>query len=167
MWSVIRQKKDTQTTKPGNVTDGLYSTTTTIAGGIHQSPNLEDRNPNGRQGNDWRTPTQESFVEEQEGRHNLEIAISHLHEGPLPGRIARPWNDRNAGKLGKSMSGNPDGTIGLLLNISGVSAGGLGDAKYIQHLSVLRPAGKAAGSSRTIDDGAQVPATMLADPTRR
>jgi hypothetical protein len=139
----------------------------TLNSKLHKSDSLTEQADTGLMGNDHPTPTTERFVVGADPKRFADIANSHLNDGPTPGRISRPYNDRNIGKLGNGMSGQLVGEVGLLLNISGVDAGGLGDAMYIRHTSVLRPAGKSVGSLRTIDDGAQIPGVYLADPTRR
>jgi hypothetical protein len=165
---LIRTKKDTESTKQPKLPVNLAGTKPTINGAIHKSTAMGDDNPNGRTGNNWVTPTPERFeINQDPGDRLQDIQNSHLSEGPNPGRIPRPWNDRNNGRIDGKGTTDRAGQIGLLLNLSGVSAGGLGDAMYIPHTSILRPAGKSVGSARTIDDGAQIPGIFLADPTRR
>jgi hypothetical protein len=165
---LVRKPVDTDSTQEPKLPVILSGTTPAVVGSLHKSDALGDNNPNGRDGNDWPTPTTEHFaIEADPGDRLQDIANSHLSEGPTPGRIPYIFNIRNGARLGKGMSGNPSGTQGLLLNITGERSGGLGDASYIPHTAVLRPAGKSVGSLRTIDDGAQVPGVYLADPTRR
>jgi hypothetical protein len=164
-WNAIRRKKDTQSTKAVALPINEAGTEPTYASKVRNSDSLTEQIATGGMGNDFVTPTPERFIIEADHERYQDIANSHLSEGPTPGRIPRPYNDRQAGKIGR---GNmPAGRTSLLLNLSGVSAGGLGDAMYIPHTSIIRPAGKALGSLRTIDDGAQVPGVYLADPTRR
>jgi len=163
-FNLIRTKRDSQSTKEAKLPINLAGTTPTIPDPIHKSTGLDESNPNGRTGNDWITPTAERFVNEADHERYQDIANSYLSEGPTPGRIPYAFNDRNNGRVNGA---TPVGAIGLLCNISGVAAGGLGDCSYIPHTSILRPAGKSVGSLRTIDDGAQVPGIFVADPTRR
>ena len=117
---------------------------------------------------DYQYPTDFGWVVEQDpGARKQDIQNSHLSEGPRPGKIPYMFNKRYLGKLGRGIDGNPVGDTGFLLNLSGNPAGGLGDAQFIPHVSVLRPAGMARGALRTIDDGAMVPGVYVADPTRR
>ena len=163
--NLIRRKKDTQSTKAVPLPINEAGTEPTYASQVRKSDSLTEQVATGLMGNDYTYPTTERFILEADHERYQDIANSHLSEGPTPGRIPRPYNDRMLGKIGR---GNTiSGRTSLLLNLSGVSAGGLGDAMYIQHTSVIRPAGKASGSLRTIDDRAQVPGTYLADPTRR
>lgn len=166
-FSLIRNKRDTEGTTKEAVVPQVAGPTTqqTLSSNLHPSDGLGDNNPNGRQGNDFRTPTPEITQIEQGGARRQDVARTYLGDGIIPGRIPHFFNDRCLGKVGKENS--PAGIASLLLNISGNSAGGLGDAMYIPHTSILRPSGKAAGSLRTINDGAQVPGVFLADPTRR
>lgn len=171
-WKAIRQKADNQAAKHKGAA-GSAQTPIRMSGTVvrtlqskpHTSDSITEQTATGHMGNDYVTPTPERFVEGQDRERYQDIANSHLSEGPTPGRIPRPYNDRMMGKIGKGNT--PNGNTSLLLSISGVSAGGQGDAMYIPHTSVLRPAGKSVGSLRTIDDGAQIPGVYLADPTRR
>src|ERR1035437_6369397 len=163
--NILRRKKDTQSTKAVPLPVVMSGTKPTYATQVRKSDSLTEQIATGRMGNDFVTPTPERFILEADKERYQDIANSHLSEGPTPGRIPRPYNDRMLGKIGRGNT--PAGHTTLLLGLSGVSAGGQGDAMYIQHTSVIRPAGKAAGSLRTIDDGAQVPGVYLADPTRR
>jgi hypothetical protein len=171
-WKTIRQRANNQATKnkgaAGSAQKPIRMSGTvvkTLGSKPHPSDAITEQTATGCTGNDWVTPTRQRFVEGADNERYQDIANSHLSEGPTPGRIPRPYNDRMLGRLGKGHT--PDGNIGLLLNITGVSAGGQGDAMYIPHTSILRPAGKSLGSLRTIDDGAQIPGVYLADPTRR
>jgi hypothetical protein len=165
---IVRIVGDSQKTITNEATVKTPPTSSTIPGGIHKSDSLPEQNPNGRTGNDYQYPGPSTWeLNTDPGKRYQDIATSHLSEGPTPGRIPHPFQDRALGKLGDSLSGTPDGTIGLRLGISGVSAGGIGDAMYIPHTSVVRTAGHASSSLRTIDDGAQVPAIFVSDPTRR
>jgi hypothetical protein len=163
--NILRIKQDTQPTQAVKLPVNLTGSTKPVVGNLHQSDSLTEQVATGLMGNDFVTPTPERFILEADKERYQDIANSHLSEGPTPGRIPRPYNDRMAGKIGRNNA--PAGVTSLLLNISGVSAGGLGDGVYIPHTSVLRPAGRASGSLRTIDDGAQIPGVYLADPTRR
>lgn len=164
-WNLIRIKRDTQSTQQPKLPIVMSGTTKAVPGNLHKSDSLTEQVNTGLMGNDFVTPTPERFVIEADKERYQDIANSHLSEGPTPGRIPYAFNDRMAGKVGKFNA--PAGITSLLLNISGVSAGGEGDAMYIPHTSILRPGGKASGSLRTIDDGAQIPGVYLADPTRR
>jgi hypothetical protein len=164
-FNLIRKKKDTQSTKADPLPVVMSGTEKAVPGNLHRSDSLTEQIATGRMGNDFTYPTIERFILEADHERYQDIANSHLSEGPTPGRIPRPYNDRTAGKIGSPNT--PEGRNTFLLGLSGVSAGGQGDAMYIQHTSVIRPAGKASGSLRTIDDGAQVPGVYLADPTRR
>jgi hypothetical protein len=168
-FNLIRKARDTQSTQQPKIEPtNLAGTTSTIPDPIRKSDAAQDANPNGRTGNNWPTPTADHFaIEADPGARRQDIANTHLSDGITPGRIPYIFNIRNGARLGKGMSGNPSGTQGLLLGITGERSGGMGDASYIPHTSVLRPAGKSVGSLRTIDDGAQVPGVYLADPTRR
>ena len=164
---LIRVSQDTDSTKEAPQEPiVLAGTTPAVEGNLHRSDSLTEQVATGLMGNDHTYPTTERFVEGGDKERYQDIANSHLSEGPTPGRIPRPYNDRNMGTTGKSLH-SQTAPIGLLLSISGNSAGGQGDASYIPHTSILRPAGHAAGSLRTIDDGAQIPGVYLADPTRR
>jgi hypothetical protein len=163
--NLIRKPKDNQATKAVPLPINEAGTKPTYASRVRKSDSLTEQVATGGMGNDFVTPTPERFILGGDRERLQDIANSHLSEGPTPGRIPRPYNDRMLGKIGRGNT--PAGRTTLLLGLSGVSAGGLGDAKYIPHTSVIRPAGKAAGSLRTIDDGAQVPGVYLADPTRR
>jgi hypothetical protein len=163
--TLLRRQKDTQSTKQVPLPVNMAGTEPTFASKIRKSDSLTEQVATGLMGNDFVTPTPERFIIDADKERYQDIANSHLSEGPTPGRIPRPYNDRMAGKVGRNNA--PAGVTSLLLNISGVSAGGLGDAVYIPHTSIVRPAGKASGSLRTIDDGAQIPGVYLADPTRR
>jgi len=168
MYGIIRRKTDNESTQQPKLPINMGNTSATIPSPIHKSDALGDDNPNGRDGNDWQTPTPEGWLlETPSGDRLQDIANSHLSEGPNPGKIPRAFNLRNNGKLGQNLTGTRGGNIGLILNISGNKAGGLGDAQYIPHTSILRPAGKSVGSARTIADGAMIPGVYLADPTRR
>lgn len=166
-FSLIRTKRDNEGTKPTQAVPLIGGPTVqqTLINTPHTSDGLGDNNPNGRQGNDFRTPTPEITQIEQGGARRQDVARTYLGDGILPGRIPHFFNERCFGKVGKENT--PAGITSLLLNISGDSAGGLGDAQYIPHTSVLRPSGKASGSLRTINDGAQIPGVFIADPTRR
>jgi hypothetical protein len=164
-FNLIRQKKDTQSTKTVSLPVVMSGTKPTFTTQVRKSDSLTEQIATGRMGNEFVTPTPERFILEADHERYQDIANSHLSEGPTPGRIPRPYNDRQAGKIGRGNT--PEGRTSLLLGLSGVSAGGLGDAMYIPHTSIVRPAGRASGSLRTIDDGAQIPGVYLADPTRR
>jgi hypothetical protein len=146
------------------------ATSSTIPGGIHKSDSPPEQDPNGRQGN--ASGIQYPDVDKWElgadpGKRYQDIATSHMSEGPTPGRIPHHYDNRNTGKLGDELTGTPDGTTGFKMGLSGNDAGGIGGAMYIPHTSVIRLAGQASSSLRTIDDGAQVPGAFVADPTRR
>src|ERR1035437_4861976 len=126
---IVRRKKDTQSTKAVPIPINDAGTEPTYISQVRKSDSLTEQIATGRMGNDFVTPTPERFILEADHERYQDIANSHLSEGPTPGRIPRPYNDRQAGKIGR---GNmPAGRTSLLLNLSGVSAGGLGDAMYI------------------------------------
>lgn len=145
------------------------ATSSTIPGTVHKSDSPPEQDPNGREGNEYPAPsTPEGWaLGADPGKRYQDIATSHMGEGPTPGRIPRPYQDRNMGKLGDNITGEPDGTTGFQLGISGNDAGGIGSAMYIPHTSIVRTGGKASSSMRSIDDGAQVPGVFVADPTRK
>jgi hypothetical protein len=120
-------------------------------------------------GNDYRYPTaQHAVVGPNSSNRRQDIARSYLNDGPAVGHIPFIYHpDNHVGKTGKEISGYPDGDAYLLLGISGSQYGGQGDAMFIPHVSILRPAGTARGAMRTIDDGAMIPGVFVADPTRR
>jgi hypothetical protein len=146
----------------------MAGTTPAVQSGVHPSGSITDSPATGLEGNDYPTPGQQNWkVNHDPGKRYQDIANSHMGEGPNPGRIPYRFSMRDKGKLGRDLSGTPDGTIGLTLGITGVSAGGVGDAMYVPHTSILRPAGKSVAGMRTIDDGAMIPGVFVADPTRR
>jgi hypothetical protein len=166
--SIIRRKPDNNSEKPPKDPIRMSGThVNTLNSAPHKSDSLTEQVDTGLMGNDYKYPTSEiGTYETGSSNRRQDIARSYLNDGPNPSRIpfiATPgnWN----GKLGKS--GSPDGDIGLLLNISGNPNGGMGDAAFIPHVSILRPAGMARGAMRTIDDGAMIPGVYVADPTRR
>lgn len=128
--------------------------------------------PNGRTGNDWMYPDRPRGYFQNNtdpGDRLQDFANTHLSEGPNPGRIPRPWNNRNKGKLGRDLTGNPAGGIGFESTSSGQSgaSGGIGDMMYVPHTPIPRGSIVARAYRRTVDDAAQVPAVYVADPTRR
>jgi hypothetical protein len=143
------------------------TTVGTLKSNPHKSDSLTEQVDTGLEGNDYEYPTAEiGTYETGSSNRRQDIARTYLSDGPNPSRIpfiATPgnWN----GKLGRD--GSQFGDVGFLLNISGNAAGGMGDAQFIPHVSILRPAGMARGAMRTIDDGAMVPGVYVADPTRR
>lgn len=145
------------------------TTVKTLQSPIHKSDSLTEQVDTGLMGNDYQYPTTLTGVYEAGSpNRRQDIARSWLNDGPNPSRIPFMNNPGNwNGKLGKDISGNPAGDVGLLLNVSGSPHGGEGDAAFIPHVSILRPAGMARGSLRSIDDGAMIPAVYVADPTRR
>lgn len=133
---------------------------------------LDARNaPIGRQGNDYPYPDNPrgGFVLNTDPGDRLQdIANTHLSEGPTPGRIPHPWQDRRLGVLGRGITGQQHGgDTGFLMGLSGNPAGGEGDTKYIPHLAIPRGSVVARAYKRTIDDGAIIPGVYVADPTRR
>lgn len=125
--------------------------------------------PNGRQGNDWPSPDVRGgwVIDEVNGQRLQDYANSHLSEQEAPGRIPRLWNDRRLGKVGRGITGNPVGDNSLTLEITGVSAGGEGDGKFMLHQVVPRGLTTARAHARTIDDAVSIPAVYVGDPTRR
>jgi hypothetical protein len=172
-WNKLGRKPDNSQGHDSSVNPRTLSGTEsyTLESNIHKSDSLTEQVDTGLDGNDYNYPTTQDFsfiVEADPGARRQDIANSHLSEGPRPGKIPYMFfNKRHLGKLGKDITGNPIGDTGLLLNITGNSAGGLGDAMFIPHTSIQRPAGMARGAYRTIDDGAMVPGVYVADPTRR
>ena len=143
------------------------TTVKTLDSAPHKSDSLTEQVDTGLMGNDYEYPTRLTGVYETGSpNRRQDIARSYLSDGPNPSRIPFMDNPGNwNGKLGRD--GSPDGDVGFLLNITGSPNGGLGDAQFIPHVSILRPAGMARGAMRTIDDGAMVPGVFVADPTRR
>jgi hypothetical protein len=140
----------------------------TLNSNPHKSDSLTEQVNTGLMGNDAQYPQDGNWkVETPSSNRRQDITRSGLSDGPAPGRIPYLWQDRNLGRDGKDVSTNTQVTNGLLLSISGSPAGGQGDAMFIPHESILRPAGMARGSMRTIDDGAMIPGVFVADPTRR
>lgn len=122
----------------------------------------------GREGNNWPTPDSNvPLIGLVNGDRLQDFANTHLNEGEAPGRIPRFWNNRDSAKLGRSIDGNPSGDQGLALDITGQEDGGIGDAKYIQHLPVPRGTVIARAYARTVDDSANIPAVFVSDPARR
>lgn len=123
----------------------------------------------GRQGNDWPTPdTRGGYViDTVNGQRLQDYANSHLSEQEAPGRIPRMWNDRKNGKVGRGITGNPSGDNFFTFDLTGNSAGGEGDQKFMLHQVVPRGMTVARGHVRTIDDAATIPAVYVSDPTRR
>lgn len=144
------------------------STQTVVTRSSHSS---ELGLPIGRQGNDYPTPDipgRGPFLENQDpGQRLQDFANTHLSEGPNPGRIARPWNARMHGKLGRNITGNPSGDTGFELGLIGERNEGVGDARYLQHQPIPRGSIVARAYHRTVDDAANVPAVYVGDPTRR
>ena len=140
----------------------------TLNSNPHKSDSLTEQVDTGLMGNDYKYPEEFEFiVETPSSNRRQDIARSGLSDGPAPGKIPYMYQQRNKAKTGKEISGYPDGDAYLLLSISGSPNGGMGDAMYIPHVSILRPAGMARGAMRTIDDGAMIPGVFVADPTRR
>jgi hypothetical protein len=166
--SIIRRKPDNNSEKPPKDPIRMSGTRVeTLNSAPHKSDSLTEQVDTGLEGNDYEYPTALiGTVGPGSSNRRQDIARSYLSDGPAPGRIPFMDNPGNwNGKLGRS--GSPDGDIGLLLNISGNPNGGMGDAAFIPHVSILRPAGMARGAMRTIDDGAMIPGVYVADPTRR
>ena len=169
-WKAINQKPNTEATKPTKVRPVNMAGTTpvTLNRSIHKSDSLTEQNADGLMGNDYTYPIHNDWVvSESNGARLQDIANSHLSEGPAPGRIPYAYSNKWMAKLGRGIEGNPGGDVGFLLNISGERAGGLGDAQFIPHVSIQRPAGMARAAYRTIDDGAMIPGVFVADATRR
>jgi hypothetical protein len=135
---------------------------------VHASDSITEQDANGLTGNDYKYPTVMNWeINGDPGKRYQDIATSHMSEGANPGRVPRPYYQRDGGKLGRQVSGSRAGTVGLDLTIVGQVGGGIAGDMYIPHTSIQRPAGRAAGSLRTIDDGAMIPGVFIADPTRR
>jgi hypothetical protein len=151
-------------------TRGDYSRmgTKTLENRIH--PDTQLGLAEGRMGNDYPYPDNPRggfILENDPGDRYQSIANSGLSEGPNPGRIPRGWQDRRLGKTGRDLSGTPNGGNFFDLGITGNPDGGVGDAKYIQHVQVPRGSVIARAYARTVDDAANVPAVYVSDPTRR
>lgn len=109
------------------------------------------------------------FYENQDPGDRLQdIANSHLSEGPNPGRIPRPWNNRIHGKLGRGITGNDyyGGDNGFTA-IKGTPSGAAGDGKYVPHTPTPRNTYQVKPYTRTVDDSAAIPGVYVADATRR
>lgn len=124
----------------------------------------------GREGNDWQTPDYPRgvfVVGITNGDRLQDFANTHLGEGPTPGRIPRQWNDRKGAKVGRTITGTPVGDDAFTLGVSGSPDGGVGDAKYIEHVQIPRGQVIARAFQRSVDDAANIPAVFVSDPTRR
>ena len=124
----------------------------------------------GRQGNDYETPDDPRgyfIINQANGDRLQDIANTHLSEGPTPGRIPRQWNARKGAKLGRNITGARAGDDSFALGVTGTPDGGVGDAKYIEHIQIPRGQVIARAFARTVDDAANVPAVYVSDPTRR
>lgn len=121
--------------------------------------------PIGRQGNDHKTPDVDYFLIEQVNGDRLQdFANTHLSEGPKPGRLPRRWTDLIRGKLGDAVTGQADGTTGV---IKANQTGGAQDQKYIPHIGIPRGSVIARAYLRSVDDAAPIPAVYVGDPSRR
>ena len=167
--SIIRRQPDNNSEKPPKDPIRMSGTRVdTLDSSPHKSDSLTEQVDTGLMGNDYKYPEEFQFiVETPSSNRRQDIARSGLSDGPAPGKIPYMYQQRNKAKTGKEISGYPDGDAYLLLGISGSPNGGMGDAQFIPHVSILRPAGMARGAMRTIDDGAMVPGVFVADPTRR
>ena len=169
--SIIRRQPDTGTNSDRPTPNPIRMSGTTVKtldSAPHKSDSLTEQVDTGLMGNDYKYPEEFDFiVETPSSNRRQDIARSGLSDGPAPGKIPYMYQQRNKAKTGKEISGYPDGDAYLLLGISGSPNGGMGDAQFIPHVSILRPAGMARGAMRTIDDLAMVPGVFVADPTRR
>jgi hypothetical protein len=171
----IRRKPTTQSQgldKPLRQKGPIRMSGTNEATLISDGQSDELGEPIGRQGNDHITPDNPRnyfVVGDSNGDRLQDFANSHLSEGPNPGRISRQWNKRIGGGTGRGSTGNPAGVDYLVLGVSGVNnqeIGGIGDGKYIAHLTIPRGSMMARAHTRTIDDAASIPAVYVSDPTR-
>lgn len=174
----IRRKPDTNRTTNNGAASGatlpirLSGTSPNALESVNRDPKdapITDVQDQGRYGNDWLYPDwpRGRFdVGTVNGDRLQDIANSHLSEGPNPGRVPRQWNNRIQGKVGRGITGNPDGDNNPYIVLTGDAAGGLGDMMYIPHTPVPRILTTARTYLRTVDDAAQVPGVFLSDPTR-
>jgi hypothetical protein len=146
-----------------------YSRNSSQIIGPSDRPDTQLGLPIGREGNNWPYPDSTMIPEfnTDPGHRVQDFANSHLSEGPNPGRIPRFWNNRDSGKLGRNITGNRVGDQGLALDATGQANGGIGDAKYVQHIQIPRGQIIARAFARTVDDAANIPAVYVSDPTRR
>lgn len=140
---------------------------------INLNPSEEDAelgDLNGRTGNDWPypdSPRGRFDVDTVNGDRLQDFANTHLSEGPAPGRIPRGWNNRQLGKVGRDITGNPSGDNSAPITITGNAAGGIGDMVFVPHTPTPRNTTVARPYLRTIDDSASIPGVYVADATRR
>lgn len=167
--SIVRRKRgggDVNSTGKQMMAESRNSTQTIEA----ERQDTELGLPIGRQNHSWPTPddTRGAWFNNYDPGHRLQdFANSHLSEGPNPGRIPHFWNNRNSGKLGRGIMGNPSGDQGLTLEITGVASGGMGDGAFILHNQIPRGVVVARAFARTVDDAANIPGVYVSDPTRR
>lgn len=170
--SVIRRKKrnDAGKSNAGGATTPIRMSGTSPQTLSSHRPDDELGDANGRTGHDWLYP------DNPRGRFDVgvvygdrlqDFANSHLSEGPGPGRIPRQWNNRTSGKVGRGITGNPDGDDFFADTTSGDSAGGIGDMQYVPHTPTPRGSVVARPYLRTVDDFAPIPGVYVADATRR
>jgi hypothetical protein len=129
---------------------------------------IDEDNPIGRQGNEWTYPDFPrgiSVINQDPWDRLQSFANSTLSEGPTPGRIPRMWNFRTNGKVGRDITGNPSGDTSAPITLTGDSAGGIGDMKWIPHVQIPRGTSMARTYLRTVDDSAAIPGVFIADAT--
>lgn len=139
---------------------------------VDLSPNPDDvelGDANGRTGNDWPYPDSNDFrVGVIEGDRLQDFANTHISEVPdTVGRIPRGWANRVLGKVGRDITGNPDGDNAAPITITGNPAGGIADMRWVPHTPTPRNITVARPYQRTIDDSANIPGVYVADATRR
>jgi hypothetical protein len=149
----------------------MSGTTTEVLESIEPNPpDGQLGSINGRTGNDWFYPDNPrgvGLIDTVNGDRMQDMTSRHLHEGQAPGRIPRMWQNRNSGKLGRNITGNPSGDVGTVLTISGDPSGGLGDQMYVPHTPIPRGSIIARPYKRTVDDAVNIPAIFVSDGSRR
>src|ERR1035437_1407263 len=96
--NIVRRAGDTQSTVVDKNDVVMSGTTAPIVGSLTKSDSLQEQDPHGWEGNDWKTPGPEIWeINADPGDRLQDIANSHLSEGPTPGRIPRPFQARAAG----------------------------------------------------------------------
>lgn len=166
--SILHRKRGSGEGSATKQLDQSRNSVQTIASTGHEDSELGL--PIGRQNHSWPTPddTRGAWFNNYDPGHRLQdFANSHLSEGPNPGRIPHFWNNRNSGKIGRNITGNPSGDQGLALEITGVPSGGVGDGAFILHNQIPRGVVVARAFQRTVDDAANIPGVYVSDPTRR
>lgn len=173
----IRRKKDRSkgTTEASGATQPIRMSGTSPAQlyDVNLNPSDADAelgDANGRTGNDWPYPDTYQYFQVGviKGDRLQDIANTHISEVPeTVGRIPRGWVNRTLGKVGRDITGNPDGDNAAPITITGNDAGGIGDMQYMPHTPTPRNVTVARPFLRTIDDAASIPGVYVADATRR